>query len=180
LSKYENEVAPLAVILFQSGRAIRLQKEFTMKTNLLLVLLLGLSVSAFAQSAKAIRSDGTACAALPCVVASVSLTDRSTAASKVPIYTPSSDGVFRINIYMNTSNGSVPGAYWEMSTGWTDSLATRSAIAVDVFPNGVAGAALVQQDIAGQPLTYTVKPHGGGGGVGGMTYNLLVIVEQLQ
>jgi hypothetical protein len=151
-----------------------------MKHYLVAMAVFVLCISGMAQTRKAIRSDGTECPTLPCVIASVTLTDQSTAALRVPIFTPTSDGIFRISSYMTTSDGTVKRAYWELSLGWTDNLATRSALALDVFPNGVAGATQLQSTVAGQPLTYTVKPHGGGGGVGGMTYNLRLILEQLQ
>jgi hypothetical protein len=95
-----------------------------MKTNLLLVLLLGLTTLGSAQSAKAIRSDGTACAALPCVVANVSLTDQTSPIAQTALFSPTIGGLFRVTSYLESSR--VQGSTWGIAYGWTDDLKTWS------------------------------------------------------
>ena len=142
-----------------------------MKRYLFVTILLGLSVSGFAQ---------TQCATFPCVVASLSLTDQSHAIPSTPIFTPTADGAFRISVYISTSPGTNQRATWTTYLGWTDLHGVKEAPFISAAQNADASANIVVQDVGGQPLLYQVKPVGGGGGVGGMTYDLLVTVEQIQ
>jgi hypothetical protein len=150
-----------------------------MKRYLVLLFLFGLSVSGLAQTAKT-RSETTQCAAFPCVVASVQLTNQSQQALQVPIYTPPADGLFRISAYEETQeiNG-VSGGFWRFTFGWTDPLLHRT-IQGDVYNDSwsVLWAPINIRAVAGQPIAYSVKPGGGNPGV--TTWNLYITVEQLQ
>jgi len=155
-----------------------------MRSHLVSLFLLGLSFTSYGQNVKVKAADGSECATLPCVVASVTLTDQSAGASGVPFYTPASTGIFRISAYINTSTGTVQRAYWRLDLGWTDSGGPRSGSSISQYlasgQNGFDSATLIANDVGGQPLTYTATPHGGGQGMGGMTYTLVLIVEQIQ
>jgi hypothetical protein len=68
-----------------------------MKRCLLLgVFLVALSASGFGQEAK---NQNSPCSSLPCIVASVSLTNQTESVYQVPIYTPPTTGLFRISYY---------------------------------------------------------------------------------
>jgi len=142
-----------------------------MKRYLVALFLFGLSVSGFAQAQ---------CAAFPCIVASVALTNQTQAALQVPLYTPPTDGLFRISAYEQTTKlGSVSGGFWKFIFGWTDPLKPRT-ISGQVSDNGwsTLWAPITIRDVAGQPIAYSVKP--GGGNPGLTSYNLFITVEQLQ
>lgn len=149
-----------------------------MKHCLVVIIALGLCVSGLAQTGRAVRGDGAQCTALPCVVASVSLTNQSQKALQIPLFTPSSDGLYRVSAYMRTSTGTNQRASWQLTLGWTDELGTNVS-GSSIGPDSFLPITLVVRDIGGQPLAYSVKPHGGGQGVG-MTYDLFVTVEQVQ
>jgi hypothetical protein len=151
-----------------------------MKRYLLLTILFGVSVSGFAQNGKAKRSDGTECATLPCVIATVSLTDQSQAIPVTTIFTPTTDGAFRITVYISTSPGTNKRATWTIYLGWTDLHGAKETPFISAGQNGDSSGNIMVQAVGGQPLLYQVKPMGGGGGVGGMTYDILVAVEQIQ
>lgn len=151
-----------------------------MKRYLLVMVLLGMSVGSFAQSVKATRADGTECATLPCVVATVSLTDQGQPIPSTPIFTPTADGAFRMSLYTSTSGGTNKRAYWATFFGWTDVHGAKQMPLANTYPNGSSSISMLVQAVAGQPLLYQVKPVGGGGGVVGMTYDLLITIEQLQ
>jgi len=151
-----------------------------MKKYFALLMMLGLCVSGFAQTPKARRADGTECAALPCVVASVSLMDQNQPIPATPAFTPITDGVFRVSAYITTSSGSNKRAEWVTFAGWTDAHGAKQLGLVSATQNSSMGQGLVVQGVGGQPLLYQSKPAGGGGGVGGMTYDLFITVEQLQ
>jgi hypothetical protein len=143
-----------------------------MKRYLVALFLFGLSVSGFAQ---------TQCAAFPCVVATVSLTNQSQNIPKTPIFTPTTSGVFRINAYMSTSPGTVKRAVWGFYLGSTgDNGARQYATGSGPSSDNGYNATFVTQDVGGQPLFYQTKLTAGGNGNGGMTYNLYITVEQLQ
>lgn len=137
--------------------------------RLLALLVIGFSASAFAQ-----------CAAFPCVVATVSLTNQSQTIPATPMFTPSATGLYRLTSYMTTSTGTTD-AYWTIEVGWTDNrgfkkgyLGGASQNAASIYPP------FLVQATAGQPLLYQILLHGGGKGSGGMTYDLYITVEQLQ
>jgi hypothetical protein len=137
-----------------------------MKRYLVALFLFGLSVSGFAQ---------TQCAAFPCVVASVALTNQTTSVSQVPVYTPAQSGMFRVSYYEESAP--IVGSSWIFTWNWTDDTTTRSYGPFTLsrgsyFNAGVPGMWVT----AGQPITYTVTK--GRGGLG--SYNLYATVEQIQ
>ncbi len=137
--------------------------------RLLALLMIAFSASAFAQ-----------CAAFPCVVASVSLTNQAQAIPATAIFTPRANGVFRISSYISTSNGTNKNATWEAFEGWTDDIGPRQGGFIFAVPNIDSSSTWVAQAVAGQPLLYQTKLYRTLGGSGGMTYNLFITVEQLQ
>jgi hypothetical protein len=87
--------------------------------------------------------------------------------------------MFRISAYLSTSTGTNKNVEWLAYVGWTDANGAKITDA-GALQNKSAGLNFVVQDIGGQPLLYQTRLYGGGGGNGGMTYNLSIIVEQLQ
>jgi hypothetical protein len=147
-----------------------------MKRYLILLSLLSLAASAFGQTGKAKRSDGSECTAFPCIVATVSLTNQSQALTSTPIFTPVANGIFRLSAYLSAAANSHQGDYVSVFVGWTDELGAKKGVAVaNQGSSNAQYATFVVQDIGGQPLLYQTKPI-----EGGMTYNLLITVEQLQ
>ena len=87
-----------------------------MKHYLVALFLFGLSVSGFAKAQ---------CAAFPCVVATVTLTNQSHSILNTPIFTPTASGIFRISAYLSTSAGNNQSALWLLFVGWTDDNGAR-------------------------------------------------------
>jgi hypothetical protein len=140
-----------------------------MKRYLVALFLFGLSVSGFAHAQ---------CAAFPCVVASVSLPNQSQAIPNTPIFTPTANGIFRINAYATASKGNNQSAQWVVYFGWTDDLGARKSTTTAYENSSNApNTTFIVQDVAGLPLSYQTKPSGN---VSGATYNLNIVVEQLQ
>jgi hypothetical protein len=142
-----------------------------MKRYLVALFLFGLSVSGFAHAQ---------CAAFPCVVATVSLASQSQNIPSTPIFTPTSDGTFRISVYMSTSTGTIKRASWVAFVGWTDEHRVQEVGIASAAPNGWGSQSYVIREVAGQPMLYQTKLSAGGNGNGGMTYDLFFTVEQLQ
>lgn len=146
-----------------------------MKHCLVALFLLGLSVCSLAQTGHA-RNEGSQCAAFPCVVASVSLTDQTTSVSHVPIFTPTATGLYRITYYEASSP--ILGSSWAFEWDWTDDFKTRNygpfTLSRGSYFNASVPAARV---LAGQPITYTITA---GSHAEGTSYNLFATVEQLQ
>ena len=140
-----------------------------MKHYLGLLILVGLSVSAFAQT----------CAVFPCVVASVSLTDQIQGIRGTPIFTPPASGIFRISAYLSVSKSDNGNALWAIYVRWTDdNLARFSSYNIGQGTSNAFNATWVVQSVGGQPLLYKIVPSGGAGGK--VPYNLFIVVEQLQ
>jgi hypothetical protein len=142
-----------------------------MKRSLVALFVLAMSLSGFANAQ---------CAAFPCVVASVSLTDQTTAASEVPIYTPPVNGLFRISAYEDTKEiRPMKKAYWKFVFGWTDGVKARTIVG-SVYTNGWSAlwAPIIVRAMAGQPIAYSVRP--GPGNNGASSYDLYITVEQIQ
>jgi hypothetical protein len=150
-----------------------------MKLYLMVILFLfGLSISGFAQKTKNTTSS---CTAFPCVVATISVVNQSTNVTQAPIYTPTEDGTFRINAYMSTSPDDNVSAYWKVVFAWTDELGLKFGGILTPHQNAYYPMTIVVNDVAGQPLAYSVRPHSGNGGGGShMTYDLTIVVEQLR
>ena len=141
-----------------------------MKRYLVSLFVLALSLSGFAHAQ---------CAAFPCVVATISLTNQNTSIPNTPIFTPVTTGIFRISAYLSTTRAHVRGGLWLVQLKWTDDNGTVKDVTVahERSSNAFIATAVVQ-DIGGQPLLYATTPQGGAGG--SMTYNLFIVVEQLQ
>jgi hypothetical protein len=148
-----------------------------MKHCLVVVLLLVLSAPGFAQTAKAKKADGTECAALPCVVASVSLTNQTEPITPTTLFAPATSGLFHVTYYLESSH--VNGSVWYISFKWTDDLKTRGTGSFGANPGGISGQSLSWnfRCVAGQPIQYSVT---GQDNSGGQSFDLFVTVEQLQ
>jgi hypothetical protein len=146
-----------------------------MKRYLVVIFLLGLSVSGFVRATKA-GGQASQCTAFPCVVASVSLTDQTASVSQVPIFTPTTTGLYRVSYYEESSR--IQGSVWKFRWNWTDDSITRSSGTLELDPGAYSNFGLpAMWVLAGQPITYSVTA---GHNAAGTTYNLLATVEQLQ
>jgi hypothetical protein len=144
-----------------------------MKRCLLLgAFLIALSASGLGQEAK---NESSPCASFPCVVASISLPNQTMSVSQVPIYTPTTTGLFRIAYYLESDTRGI-GGFWYLSFSWTDDLGIESPPAVYLQPGGRLSFGVPgMRVLAGHPITYTVTNSGHGG-----SYSLFATVEQLQ
>ena len=95
-----------------------------MNKHVLSLVLLGICASVSAQNVKARKADGTACAQLPCVVASVTAIDQSAAVASTVLFTPDEDGLFRVTYYLESAH--VKGSTWGVGFGWTDDVKARN------------------------------------------------------
>jgi len=147
-----------------------------MKKYFALLMMLGLCVSGFAQTAKARRADGTECAALPCVVASVSLLDQTAPFPQTALLTSTTGGLFRVTQYLESSH--IKGSTWGVTFGWTDDLKTWSTGVFQAHAGSISAGTWVVRIIPGQSITYAVTQ--GNNNPPGTSYYLFVTVEQLQ
>lgn len=138
--------------------------------------LLVLNVSVVAQGPRS----ATICSAFPCIVASVSLSNQGQGIPATAIFTPSGSGVFRISSSLSTTTGTNQNATWEAFEGWTDDIGPRQGGFIYASPNINTSSTWLAQVVAGQPILYQTKLYRTLGGSGGMTYNLHIIVEQLE
>lgn len=142
-----------------------------MKQRLLLtIFLVVFCVSGFAQQA---NRQNPSCASFPCIVASISLVNQSMSVSQVPIYTPTTSGVFRVTYYFEADAEAIGGS-WILTFGWTDDLKPQSIPPVGVQPGTYFSYVLPVRDLGGHPITYSVMGNTGG------SYSLFAIVEQVQ
>ena len=144
-----------------------------MKNFVLAVFLLALTTVGFAQDARR-SADGT-CAVFPCVVATLSVTNQTVPVSETALFTPTTSGLFRVTVYMESS--AIQGSVWSLQFKNTDDLKKRSGSIVQVAPGQLLSGVSVYRDVAGQPITYTVAQVKVGEGA---FYDLFVTVEQLQ
>lgn len=143
-----------------------------MKRRLLLsMFLIAFCVNGFAQGG---NNQNAPCASFPCIVASISLTNQTVPVSQVPIYTPTTDGLFRVVYYEEVTN--VGFGVWVFTWRWTDDLKTEAQDMIQLSSGGYANYGVTGiRALAGHPITYTVTHRFGGG-----TWNLFATVEQLQ
>jgi hypothetical protein len=163
------------------------------KTTLL--WLLAVSVSCFAQSAISINhGTGNPAPIYPRVVAQVVLKGQTAAIPTTTIFTPKSDGLYRISAY-GVTTVPAPGnnGAWEVNFGWTDdagaeqnNLSNESEFppVLNIFayatpPGGASTLTFVAEDNAGMPLTYSVAPSQPPYQNPTSTYALFITVEQL-
>jgi hypothetical protein len=139
---------------------------------LVVAFLVGLSVSGFGQEAGNVSSP---CASFPCIVASISLINQTASVSHVPIYTPTTSGLFRVTYYLESDIHGI-GGFWIFSWNWTDDLKTETPSPIYLEPGGYLNYGVPgMRVLAGHPITYTVTNEGHGG-----SYSLFATVEQLQ
>jgi len=139
------------------------------KVLLIVAALCAMSGAAFAQ-----------CATMPCVVATTSLTNQREGIAPTILYTPATEGTFRINMYMSTTAGPRNAGQWEVFFRWTDNIAMRKInMGAQNGSTSVPFGTIVVHDLAGQPLVYrTVAVDGRD--IVSKRYDLYIVVEQLQ
>lgn len=138
------------------------------------------------KAANASATSSVAISAAPNTVAQVVLKGQTTTIPTTTIFTPQSDGLYRISGYGTTT---VPGSqgYWNVIFGWTDDAGAEQNSAMPpsdwlLIPTnaswGFTGTlTLVVNANAGMPLTYSVGIYDGS--TTGSTYELFITVEQL-
>lgn len=148
-----------------------MRKQFAM-----LVLLVAAIPSCFAQTT-------------PTIVATVKLTDQTTAIPKTVLFTPTTEGTFRLSVYMVTTvpatNGSA--AEWVTSLNWTDDASywfysDASTVAAGRRTNSIfcckpGSNPLTFSAKGGMPITYAVSSRSGN--PSGSTYEVFITLEQL-
>jgi hypothetical protein len=141
---------------------------------LLTALLVALATSGFSQAAK---NESSSCSSFPCIVASVSLTNQSTPAREVVIYTPPTSGLFRVAYYEVVAPGT--GSGWMFTWQWTDDFQEETFGPFQLDPGYYFNAGIQGMRVSGgHPITYTVTPVIGTKGL--EVYNFFATVEQLQ
>jgi hypothetical protein len=142
-----------------------------MKPHLLpAIFMVVFCVNAFAQQA---NRQNAPCTSFPCIVASIALTSQSMSVSEVPIYTPTTSGVFRVTYYFEADAQAIGGS-WLLTWSWTDDLKPQKIPPVMVQPGEYFSYVLPIRDLASHPIAYSVMGHTGG------SYNLFATVEQVQ
>jgi hypothetical protein len=119
-------------------------------------------------------------AAMPCVVATTSLTNRTHGTPPTPFFTPATDGMFRISAYLGTTKAATNSAgTWLLLFRWNDGVRHRNTGTAAASASSNAGnATIVVYAVAGQPLEYRTSIVGGT--AEGMKYDLHIVVEQLE
>ena len=105
-----------------------------------------MSIGAFAQ-----------CTAFPCVVASASFTKQNHGLARTTLFTPPSDGMFRINAYLSVTKPTTPtNAGWDVFFNWNDGIRANHWVtnAEAVIPTNAGIATILVHAIAGQPIEY--------------------------
>ena len=140
-----------------------------MKRHLLgLLILTGLSLGASAQT----------CSPFPCVVTTATLTGQGAPLPPTAIFTPPDSGVFRISTYLSATHPINTAGTWTLYLAWTDDIGGRSAPTVAQTTSSNANTAtFVVQAIGGKPVFYRTTAAGGWKGT---TYNVYIVVEQLE
>ncbi len=153
-----------------SGTMGRLQRGSMNQQLLTLICVMAFCTSGFAADNK----QNAPCVSFPCIVASISLTNQTMPVSQVPIYTPATDGLFRIVYYEEVSQAGL--GTWVFTWSWTDDLKTESQDMIQLSQGTYANYGVTGiRAVAGHPITYTVTRR-----FGSSSYNLFATVEQLQ
>lgn len=139
---------------------------------LVAAILIVLNASGYGQD---VKQQNSPCSSFPCIVASVSLTNQTAVVFDVPIYTPPTDGFFRVAYYEQSVPG--PGTGWGFTWKWTDDFQQQTFGPARLRPGDYFNAGIQGVRVrAGHPITYSISPLSGLGGA----YNLFATVEQLQ
>jgi hypothetical protein len=118
------------------------------------------------------------CSPLPCIVATASLTGQSGPLPLTTVYTPPASGMFRVSTYLSVSKTRNVTPTWILTFGWTDDNGPRNTTTSATQNGSNANAATaVIQSVGGQPLAYSTRLQGEDGET---TYNVFIVVEQLQ
>jgi len=120
------------------------------------------------------------CAAMPCVVATTSLTKQTHGIPPTTFFTPATDGMFRISAYLGTTKAATNNAGgWLLVFRWNDGVRDRNTGTAAASASSNAGnATIVVYAVGGQPLEYRTLIVGGT--AEGMKYDLHIVVEQLE
>jgi len=137
----------------------------------LAALSLALLASGFGQTA---AKKGNTTPKSPRIVAQVALTNQTQPIPLTTIFTPKSDGLFRISAYMNSPTSC--SCLWVLVFYWTDDAQRQvSASFGESGGSGFANPNFVVRGLAGQPLSALVNDD-----EGGSSYDLNITVERLQ
>lgn len=110
----------------------------------------------------------------PRIVAQVALTNQTQPIPLTTIFTPKSDGLFRISAYMNSPTSC--GCEWVLAFFWTDETQRQTSGSIgESGGNSFASPVIVVRDLAGQPVSAYVNAS-----PGGSSYDLHITVERLQ
>jgi hypothetical protein len=140
----------------------------------------------------AARSTGTpAPTSTPTIVKKVILANQTAPIPTTTIFTPASNGLFRVSVYMTQV---VPMQYndagtWLYNLNWTDDAGPESGSAMPIIQmysaqvppqaygtfDGSQGNVIILEGVAGKPVTFSISLSGDTGG----TYSAYFTVERL-
>jgi hypothetical protein len=120
----------------------------------------------------------------PAVVATVKLTNQTAGIKKTTLFTPTADGMFRVNVYMvNIMVGGNVDSTWGTSIGWTDDngpwqLRDVAQVLTTEHDNSVfyVSNPFTFWSKAGTPINYNVTLKSGP--APGSAYNVYITLEQ--
>lgn len=118
------------------------------------------------------------CAAFPCVVATTSLTNQKHGIAPTVLYTPSTDGIFRLNAYLSASNSNAGLGIWELALIWRDRMGEKHTL-LGAPPTFQAQGTFPMHAVAGQPLEFRTFATGNRS-LAARSYDVFIVVEQLQ
>ncbi len=139
---------------------------------LLAAVFLALLASGFGQTA---AKEGNTTSQSPLIVAQVALTNQTQPIPLTTIFTPKSNGLFRISAYMNSPTAC--SCLWVLVFYWTDNAGLQVSDSFGEYGgNSFANPNFVVRGLAGQPLSALVNNDEGLGS----SYDLNITVERLQ
>lgn len=147
-----------------------------MKQHVLVATLFVLCATGLAQNGAARRNGAPICGSLPCIVASVSLTDQTAPIPPTTLVTPAANGLFRVTYYLESSR--VQGSVWGVSFNWRDEMKTRTTGTLQAQAGTITAGTIAVRSITGHAITYTASA--GGTPPPDASYNLFITVEQVQ
>jgi len=153
------------------------------RAGAVLIFTVLLSWSALGQAA----SSGRKKHKFPEVVAQVSLAGQTNPIPTTTIFTPNTDGLFRISVYWANTVPASTDFTWSLDLGWTDDagneaaqsfmiLSAESGAPMSYSINTGNGSSLTFRANAGAPVTFSVKANSTPSST---TYELFFVVEQL-
>jgi len=117
----------------------------------------------------------------PTMVASLSLTSQTAAVPPTVLFTPTSNGLFRISVDMIVTQAkkkNFGNAYWRGILEWTDAVPEKRIgpmVSLDAPGDHGQGETYTFAAAAGQPVTFSVR----GNRHGQSSYDVFLVVEQV-